>query len=229
MDFPGLPKWPQMLVTGVPVTPEQAKEIIRRTDSFFTNWYDGNDEKYVRWVRDTLGMPRCERDGGMLKLIEYFSLRDAWQERWGCICTEYVHNSWISSPFIYGAHGWCHPDGKIGFIDNVGKWPSGEAVFLDWEIIAKKFPFLDLGITLMSGEQCEDDTLPIVSMRVQNGAVTVIDPRATNVHAQHQSAFDVVGTRNPLGVEGAIPDQWILEWKERFSKTESHLEKSEEI
>jgi hypothetical protein len=32
----GLPKWPQMRVEGVPVTLEQAKEIIRRTDTFFT-------------------------------------------------------------------------------------------------------------------------------------------------------------------------------------------------
>jgi len=30
-----LPKWPQMLVTGSPVSEEQALEIIRRTDNFF--------------------------------------------------------------------------------------------------------------------------------------------------------------------------------------------------
>lgn len=33
----GLPKWPQMLVTGASVTKEQALEIIRRTDSFFSS------------------------------------------------------------------------------------------------------------------------------------------------------------------------------------------------
>lgn len=30
-----LPKWPQMIVTGTPVSEMQALEIIRRTDVFF--------------------------------------------------------------------------------------------------------------------------------------------------------------------------------------------------
>ena len=37
MTYPGLPKWPQMYTTGLPVAIEQAKEIIRRTDSYFTS------------------------------------------------------------------------------------------------------------------------------------------------------------------------------------------------
>ena len=51
-----LPKWPRHLVTGKPLTVEQAKEVIRRTDTFFGGW-GGNNHDYNRWVRDAVGMP----------------------------------------------------------------------------------------------------------------------------------------------------------------------------
>ena len=51
-----LPKWPLMYTTGKPVTQEQAKEIIRRTDTFFIG-YSGNNRAYNQRVRRLLGMP----------------------------------------------------------------------------------------------------------------------------------------------------------------------------
>lgn len=42
-------KWPQMLTTGEKLTVDQAKEIIRRTDDFFSSlseFSSGNDHNY---------------------------------------------------------------------------------------------------------------------------------------------------------------------------------------
>ncbi len=49
-----LPKWPQMIVTGKPVTIHQAKDIILRTDSFLTDSYEhagGNNQEFNDWYR----------------------------------------------------------------------------------------------------------------------------------------------------------------------------------
>lgn len=43
-------KWPQMIVTGASVTGEQAKEIIIRTDPFFSDiapYAGGNDQEFT--------------------------------------------------------------------------------------------------------------------------------------------------------------------------------------
>src|ERR1700744_2685877 len=128
-----LPKWPRMKVTGRPVTVEQAKEIIRRTDHFFI-WFQGNDREHIAWVCKQLGIPLLPEfpftnDESVLADFrrESFAVHrqlDAWRERWAYVHTEYVTNEWISTTFVDGPHGWCHPDGSIGFADYVGKWPS---------------------------------------------------------------------------------------------------------
>jgi len=217
----GLPKWPQMLVTGVPVTVEQAKEVIRRTDTFFCGGYGGNDEDYDQRVRLLVGYPTYDQ---FPTPAETFSARDSWMSRWRAIETSYVNNSWISSCFVGGPHGWCHPDGRIGFVDNIGKWPGVEAVENDWGTLARAFPFLDIGVTLMDGESCAPNA-PIVSMRIYRGAVVLHDPTHTDVHAGHEpptrgGRLDHLSEEAALIArftartfnEHAIPDEWIQEW-----------------
>jgi hypothetical protein len=150
-----------------------------------------------------------------------------WRKAWGCIPTEYVHNAWIACAFVYGPHGWMHPDGQIGFIDNVGKWPAATDVYADWRALAAAFPFVTAGVTLFDGEASEERTLhPVVSFRVAGGAVEVVDPEAADVHAGHPAP-----TRSPDGPatledavlrlllsperrETAIPWSWIARWGE---------------
>ena len=95
--------------------------------------------------------------------------------------TNYVRNTWIGSSFVHGPHGWCHPDGQIDHIDNVGKWPSVEEIRDDWQMLATAFPFLILTATLMSGESCEDDTKPIVTMSVADGRVSLMAPNVGDI------------------------------------------------
>lgn len=190
----GLPKWPQMLVTGASVTKEQALEIIRRTDSFFS-FPHGNDHAYVEEAINLVGFPpkpvhprkadlTPEAEEKFISdLNRYWEAVSCWKADWGYLETQYVRNDWISSCFISGPHGWCHPDGTIGFADNVGKWPSVEEIKNDWEILAKAFPFLEVEITLMNKESCEEDSQPVVSMVIRNEEITLVDPAERDVHA----------------------------------------------
>lgn len=183
----GLPKWPQMIVTGEPVSAEYAKEIIARTDSFFSShgeWAGGNMREYNEFAQRTLGI----QDKNAEELKDYPVMREAhdnWKEKWGYIDTNYVKNSWLSCNFIFGAHGWMHPDGNIGFVDNVGKYPGIEDIYCDWVRIAREFKDLSIDVTLMSGESCEEDCEPVVSMMIRDGIVLLIDPHEKELHKGH--------------------------------------------
>lgn len=227
----GLQKWLQHYVTGESVTIEQAKEIIRRTDSFFVGGYGGNNHAYDKWVRETLRMPDdytdSPRDGSDEDRRAWWERQreqsEAFKLRWRPVDTEYVHNSWLSCSFVGGPHGWCHPDGRIGFIDNVGKWPSVENVLADWQAIAAAWPFLKIGATLFSGEECETDRMAVVSLVISSGAVVLADPALVNVHAGHEEAVrrtggerdatnEFIARFNDPRRERGIPDEWIREW-----------------
>lgn len=178
--YRGLPKWPQMYTTGIPVTAEQAKEIIRRTDYFFSSPFaGGNDRAFDKKWHSRFGMP--DRDD----YNAWSQMEAQYHKLWEYISTDYVNNSWISSSFIGGPHGWCSPTGAIGYTDNVGKHPGGDQVYEDWVKIAKAFPFLKIGVTLMDKEDCEEDKLPVISLAISNGEVTVHDPQVVNVHEGH--------------------------------------------
>jgi len=233
----GLPKWPQMLVTGNTVTIQQAKEIIRRTDSFFGWFGGGNDRAFTRKIKQALRIPLTrfdhDSDPGAPKegeLDGYMQAVDRWCKIWEWVDTEYVHNSWIQCAYIYGPHGWCHPDGTIGYTDNVGKWPSCEAVFADWKKLAAAFPFIDIGVTLFDNEHGHEGTIsPVVSFRVQDGKADTADPAALNVHASHPPAekrdehamklavYDLV-SKPAAERETAIPWAWILEWADWYDR-----------
>jgi hypothetical protein len=126
----GLPKWPQMLVTGPRLPEDLALEVIRRTDSWFVLGYGCNDHHGDRRLAQRFRMPHYEdpavRRPEGFDWRAYWDRENRWKRAWGAIETQYVRNNWIGSSFIYGPHGWCHPDGRIHYIDNVGKWPSVE-------------------------------------------------------------------------------------------------------
>ena len=179
----GLSKWPQMIVTGTTLPEEQALEIIRRTDRFFS-WPSGNNHPFIKEAVQAVKMPQRPKGDDADTLQQYWSADEAWKKKWGLIETEYVTNSWVSCSFVGGPHGWCHPDGTIGFADNVGKWPSVEEIYNDWALLAKEFPFLELEVTLMDRESCEESAQPVVSMLIRNGAVELVDPRERDLHAE---------------------------------------------
>jgi hypothetical protein len=227
-SYPGLPKWPQMRVSGHSVTPEQASEIIRRTDTFFTGYGGGNDKHWNRFVKGIVKMPlglddeRRYEPGAKVDWQAEYAAEAAWKEAWGCIETEYVHNSWISCAFIGGPHGWCSPMGTIYYRDNVGKWPSAEDVEKDWRKLSTAFPFLDLEAVLMSGEGCEDNGEPVIGFIVKDGSVT---PKLPSEHrfGQGEYAWSNIGqsleqqmmallTMPSRSREAGIPEHMIRKW-----------------
>lgn len=218
-----LTKWPQMLVWGTPVTPAQAAEIILRTDDFLTSLYEhsgGNNHRWNQWAKKELGLslfkdfttkhPELNVDWTFRNRVEAII-----REKVGTIYTQYVSNSWASCAFIYGPHGWVHPDGNIGFIDNVGKWPEAVEVYEEWTALAQAFPYLELHATLMSEEETDADVaFPLVTFVVANGKVQIAEEPfapAHDVMPRRKPADFINSWGNPSREQG-LSDQHIIEF-----------------
>ena len=236
-----LPKWPQMLVTGTPITVEQAKEIIFATDTTLTSTWvgGGNDHRFQDWIKEITGYAkinppvdwRNHKPFSEMTDEEKIAYRDLQNRRWqaeealrkraGFLQTSYVFNSWASCAFIFGPHGWCHPTGEISFIDNVGKWPDVKEVFDDWVKIAERWKFLNVYITLMSGEDGEDDSRPVVTFHVHDGVVETfegtIEPHMGKPMARNfETEFDLMTLDDGFySREKGLPRQWIVEFAEK--------------
>lgn len=139
----------------------------------------------------------------------YYFAFDEFNLKVGRVKTEYVNNSWFSSPYIGGPHGWMHPDGTIGYADNVGKWPSVETIYEDWKKIGEAFPQLNLKVTLMSGESCEDNTHPLVTMEIKNGKI-----RFTEKHIDDATVIN----------RGRKPGSDVLEMLQKFGRIDDNRE-----
>jgi len=195
-----LPKWPQMMLTGFSVTRQQAEEIIFRTDTFFEGQH-GNDTEWIKTTYDKFGLNYsydrdldCSKNENILKKMNH-------------IYTEYVHNSWTSTSYIGGPHGWCNPNGYIYYNTNIGKWPSIRSVKNDFEILSKEFPYLDMTATLMSGEFSENDTFPIVQFKIKNGVVEIIDP-SDDIFEKEIVTIPNGGSFGERGIDDAVIDRW---------------------
>lgn len=167
------------------------------------------DEKKIKELKDELDQKEkrfrelCDSEDAYYRAFEDFNLKV------GRIETEYVENSWFSCSFVDGPHGWMHPDGTIGFADNVGKWPSVESIYEEWEKIGNAFPQLDLKVTIMSEESCASYASPLVTMELKNSKI-----RITENHIDDSVVID----------RGSKPGSNILDMLHSFGRLDDSRE-----
>ncbi|MDE1673802.1 hypothetical protein [Nocardia gipuzkoensis] len=169
-------KWPRLLVVGEPVTPEQADEILIRTDGWLHRYT--NDKQWAQII----DIAACQITGRPLEafwelagdertesLRVHHEAEREWRERHGILRLRYLTNSQIASSWIGGPHGWCDWDGRIGCDHyNIGKWPDDDDVTEDWRAIAAAFPYLDLTAQCIEDE---GEGNPAAEWRIQGGTV----------------------------------------------------------
>jgi hypothetical protein len=151
--FGQLIKWPQCVMVGKPVTIEQAKEILSRTDMFFQG-FGSNARSFDNAIWDEIGI---EHSYQIEDLRAYYKRKYNFAKKHKLIDLEYLYNGYISNCYVGGCHGWCHPNGTIHFRDNIGKWPEWNEIYKECKTLAKAFPFLDMQVYLFNQEHdCED-------------------------------------------------------------------------
>ena len=194
----GLPKWPELRVQGSSVTREQALEICIRMDNMHISANNDATHRIVNRCFYDIGSGRrdeySKRAETLLKrwapgfkvdekyIWDSYDIESIFREHYGHVGVEYLRTDWISTCYVGGPHGWCNLDGTISTQGhNIGKWPSATDVLHEWEVIAEVFPYLDLRAQLFSGEQCEENTVPVIEYVVRNGNVTCVEPRTLQV------------------------------------------------
>jgi hypothetical protein len=164
-------KWPGMIVKGDSVTPEQAAEILIKTDTSFPDFkYAGNDQEFASALNEITGIP-IDRT-----IYDDYSKVYALAEKCGVMRLSYLDNQRIYSSWVGGPNGWCDWNGTIFSNNkNIGKWPDVEAVATDWKRVLEAFPYLNLVCQLFDAETCEEHAKPLVEFHVGDGVVRVED------------------------------------------------------
>ena len=107
---------------------------------------------------------------------------DVWKMR-SSLC---VPNNWFRSS-MFGADGWCHPDGFIG-TNNYCKWKNPDIVsfLLDLVCIGSWVKDLDLVLAISTGNEFIDKTRPIcdqiqTGLRIKDGQVEILTAAKTRI------------------------------------------------
>lgn len=252
-QYPGLPKWPMAFVTGKQVTPEQAQDIIFRTDSslqYPSPYGMGNDRAFKDHCARVFGWDRLfaleedefkithERKGQeaweqLRKRIPGYNctsqIKSALTEELGTVATEYVGNSWLSTAYIGGPHGWMSPSGVIHHDGhNWGKWPSVSEIVRDWEVLLEAFPYIEVVNTLFSGESCEADKQPVCTILVGNGKIEVHSPDLSlhKVAPKSDHDMNLSGIFSMMRGNYAHEQGWPPGWVEAYGeKSQAALRK----
>lgn len=219
----GLPKWPQLMIVGDPVSHEQAKDIIFRTDSaLYDPKYHGNDKQFEKRFYDTSGLTKltehCTSQDGDINFIKWYDILDKVEEELQYIELNYVRSSYAYSAYIGGPVGFCSPSGRIFFQENVGKWPSVEEVYQDFVNIAKAFPYLKFKATLYDNEACEDYKSPVVSFVINDGYVIITNQDFDLLNWDNHPPIDDDKAFSRLLRNGelGLPRDWYIEQAQRI-------------
>ncbi|KPI33345.1 hypothetical protein OV450_1433 [Actinobacteria bacterium OV450] len=193
-----LTKWPRLLVTGQPVTPEQADEILVRTANPYL--LDVNDKEWTATVHAAFRLEPGRYGNATMDSIL------AVAEELGLLGLPTLYTSRIASSWIGGPHGWCDWDGTIGCANyNIGKWPDRETLLEEWQRIAAEFPYLDLTAQLLADE----GTGKVVGQwRVLNGQAAEESPGSPITHPVELDQDDMFArVLLPGGERGVSPQR----------------------
>lgn len=224
----GLPKWPALLVKGEKISEEEAAEVLIRTNGVYIG---GNDRALNKQLYDAFGckqwketIERDDMEPYEIDKIDYAPFN----EKWKMLDLSYMRNDRIVSAWIGGPHGWCDWDGKIFAANyNIGKWPSCEEVYEDWQKIAEAFPFLNLTAQLLPmeiGEAVDQGPglQPVIEFRVKKGEVEVRDPEDICVFPQDLD-MRAVALSFGFGREREFAFRSLEEFKEKLTIVEKRL------
>ena len=168
-------------------TKEEAAEMIRRLDKFWDRLYSGNNHEFNRTLYKISGFPadyeRLKEDHSCCDMdIEYipgnsfdekWKTWENWKKEWGCLDLEIMGTEWISSPYIFGPHGWIDPYGNIGGILYEDKYDEPEDVENDLKKIAEAWKDLEMEVYFIweANEGCIEVGK---HWKMENGNVTVL-------------------------------------------------------
>ena len=179
------PKWPKLLMVGETVKPEQAMEILIRTNHWYMLEHNYNQdiigETIKKFYTKTLApedqIGTNEIDGeDLVKKLDVLELN-------------YLENARIQSSWIGGLKGWMNWDGTL-FTNNynIGKWPTEDELIYDIKTVINAFPYLNFELQLVREEYNDDGLLeaqyPFFTCLVKNKDIKIIEKENLITHIE---------------------------------------------
>lgn len=170
------PKWPKLLMVGETVKPEQAREILIRTNHWFMleyNYSKGMIEETIKQFYKRTLAPEHQIGYNKIDVEDFIGKLDV-------IELNYLDNARIQSSWIGGLKGWMNWDGKL-FTNNynIGKWPTEDELISDIETITKAFRYLDFELQLVREYYDDYSNLerrePFFTCKVKNKDIKIIE------------------------------------------------------
>lgn len=171
-----LPKWPGLLIVGDSITPQQAGEILIRTN----DWYNIFNYNKNNFLLDEI-KNIYKKTLPIEELISEIKIdQEVFNNKIKSLSLSHLDNERIDSSWIGGLKGWCNWDGTI-FCNNynIGKWPYIGDVLDDLKLIVKNFPYLNFKLQLLSHEADIEENArevkPLVSLEISKGQIKEMD------------------------------------------------------
>lgn len=236
-----LPKWPHLIIDGEDVTCEQAKDIIFKTDRWFTETMTEPHSNRPRAIHRDYRMISGLNEfteildniyRNKVNILEYnlklSNLSHSLKEHLNIVDNEFVRSDMADSHYIGGSHGICDIDGKIFYDRNIGKHPDAVEVYDEFKALVKEFPYLDFRAALYDIEKSERGEKPArqaVGFIVTNGDVIATN---LNMNLDNKTDLDSLDTdiREMLSGNGicGIPNEWFYEFAERVKQGMEELD-----
>jgi hypothetical protein len=157
-----LPKWTGMICIGDPVTPEQALEVIIRTDryNFYNEYY--KDVQLLNVVKKAYVRCLPIEDQISDQMLDY----EKFNHMFGVLPLNYLNNHMLYHST--GLHGWMKKNGIVKTSSyNIGKRPTKQDLIEEVQIILKAFPFIkNIHFQFLNGEIDNPIRKVIFSIRV---------------------------------------------------------------
>lgn len=164
-----LSKWTGMICIGDKLTPEQALEIIIRTDrySFYNDYY--RDVQLLNLVKKTYMkcLPIEDQISDQTLDIEKFN------HMFGILPLNYLNNHMLYHST--GLHGWMKKDGTVKTSSyNIGKRPNKKDLIEEVQLIINAFPFIkNIHFQFLNGEIDNPIKKVVFSIKVINREIII--------------------------------------------------------
>lgn len=226
-------KWPAVYVWGDPVSPERAREIILRTDGFFsTRGGFGNDEGFTnRLVTLAMGKPY---NISLWKTSNFSfdkpeiirAVTNAFRKEIGYIELSRMYTRWFQSPYVFGPDGWVNEDGKVHLLINFGKYPNIGEIENDFKLLCRHFPEIKINMDVWDHKEhtelyeCDDD--PTFSWFIEDGAVIRTQRTRKNLPIEFTEPNFSITTNETNWTLKEIEERW----GEHFERTRKVCEEA---
>lgn len=204
-------KWPAARMIGPEVSPENAREFIRRTDKALIGEGFTNDRLFERQLKALIGFDEPSPNE-RVDWAKRYARQEAYANAFGHVSLEHLGSQWVQCAWVGGPNGPVSPTGRVSLAKNFGKYPSETEIEDDLTKIAEAFPWLTFTLAVWGHQEEGDDGLPSDLWELSGGKWERGEPR----EARWPQEYDFSNFLSALSLGNRREITWDISGIERM-------------